>query len=45
VAVLELGECQGRVGEVADSVRAGGDVLRLPPAADQEREAAFASAA
>jgi hypothetical protein len=45
VSVLELGEYECCLGDVADFGWAGGDVLEGAPAADQEGEAAFAEAA
>ncbi len=44
VAVFEVGEDQGGVGDVADSVWARGDVLQYPPTLAQEGEAAFTDA-
>lgn len=43
--MLDVGEDEGGFGEVADGVRAGGDVLENPPALGEQGEAAFAEGA
>lgn len=43
--MFDVGEDEGGFGEVADGVRAGGDVLENPPAAGEQGEAAFAEGA
>src|SRR4051794_34632236 len=40
--MLELGEHECCVGEVADLLRARGDVLQYPPATNEQSKAAFA---
>jgi hypothetical protein len=40
--VLEMGENEGGVGEIADSAGTGGGVLQHPLAAHEQGEAAFA---
>lgn len=45
VSVFEMGEYQGGVGDVADLLRARGDVLQDSPALAEQGEAAFADTA
>ena len=44
VSVFEMGKHQGGVGDVADLLGAGGDVLQYPPALTEQGEATFADA-
>ena len=43
--MLDMGEDEGRAGDVAELAGADGDVLQRPPAAGEQREPAFAQAA
>ena len=45
MSVFEVGEDEGGFGDVADLLRAGGDVLQHAPAGGEQGEAAFAEAA
>jgi len=45
VAVLEVGEYEGRLGDLADLVGADGDVLEGAPPPGEQGEAALAQAA